>query len=98
VGYSLYRAVDLHLKGELPYGTTEALGIAEGGVGLAYNDIYFDNTPENILDLIDAVELAVDAGEITIISNFGEEAYAVGTACADMPETSFDPSMYMTAE
>jgi basic membrane protein A len=34
VGFSLYRAVDLHLKGELPYGTEEQLGIVEGGIGL----------------------------------------------------------------
>ncbi|MBN1562577.1 MAG: BMP family ABC transporter substrate-binding protein [Anaerolineae bacterium] len=95
VGFSLYRAVDLHLKGELVYGAEEQLGIAEGGVGLAYNDIYFDNTPEYILDLIDAVEMAVDEGDISIISAFGDDAYAVGTACADMPEAAFDASMYL---
>ena len=37
VGDSLYRAIKLHLDGTLPYGQAEALGIAEGGVGLAYN-------------------------------------------------------------
>jgi basic membrane protein A len=94
VDFSLYRAVDLFVKGELPMGEEEKLGIAEGGVGLAYNDIYFDNTPEYILDLIDAVELAVDAGDISIISAFGDDVYEVGTPCADMPAADFDASMY----
>jgi basic membrane protein A len=95
VDNSLYRAIDLHLKGELPYGEAEALGIAEGGVGLAYNDIYFDNTPEYVLDLIDAVEAAVDEGEISIVTAFGEGAIPVGTPCSEMPETEFDAAMYL---
>ena len=64
VDYSLYRAVDMYLNDELPLGTIESIGIAEGGVGLADNDIYYDNTPENVLDLIDAVTEAVEAGDI----------------------------------
>jgi len=95
VDNSLYRAVDLHLKGELPYGTVEAIGIAEGGVGLARNDIYYDNTPEAILDLVDAAEEAVLSGEITVNTAYGEGAVPVGVPCSEMPETEFDPSMYL---
>src|SRR5690606_8975029 len=96
VDNSLYRAIDLHLKGELPYGQAEVLGIAEGGVGLAENDIYEDNTPEWILDLVDAVADAVDDGEITIISVLDEENPAsVGMSCDEMPETDFDVSEYL---
>lgn len=95
VDNSLYRAVDLHLKGELPYGTVEAIGIAEGGVGLARNDIYYDSTPEAILDLVDAAEEAVLNGEITVITAYGEGAVPVGVPCAEMPETEFDPSAYL---
>ncbi len=95
VDNSLFRAVDLHIKGELPYGEAEVLGIAEGGVGVAYNDIFFDSTPDNILDLIDAVEVAVDEGKISIVSAFGDDPYSVGTACSDMPEVDFDASMYL---
>src|SRR5690554_1987140 len=96
VDNSLYRAVDLHLQGELPYGEAEVLGIAEGGVGLAENDIYEDNTPEWILDLVDAVADAVDDGEITIISVLDEENPAsVGMSCDEMPETDFDVSEYL---
>lgn len=101
VGNSLFRAVDLHLAGELPYGEAEVLGIAEEGVGLAYNDIYYDNTPENILDLIDAVEEAVLNGEITMVTVFedrldlGYELATVGQGCDAMPAVDFDAAMYL---
>lgn len=96
VDNSLYRAVNLHLDGELPYGEAEALGIAEDGVGLIFNDIYYDNTPENILDLMDAVMAAVEDGEIADINSvFGDNAVSVGLGCDEMPEVMFDASMYL---
>jgi basic membrane protein A len=95
VDYSLYRAVDLFINGELPLGEAETIGIAEGGVSLSENDIYYDSTPEKILDLIDAVTAAVENGDITINSAFGDNAVSVGVPCSDMPATDFDPSMYL---
>lgn len=101
VDNSLYRAIDLFMKGELVFGQAEVLGIAEGGVGLAQNDIYFDNTPENILDLIDAVTEAVLNGEITINTVFedrldlGYNLAEVGQPCSEMPATDFDASEYL---
>ncbi len=95
VGESLYRSVDLMLKGELPFGTTDILGITEGGIGLAYNDIYYDSTPENVLDLIDAVQEAVDNGDVSIVSVFDAEPATVGMGCDKMPATNFDASMYL---
>lgn len=101
VDNSLYRAVDLFLQDELPFGEAEVLGIAEGGVGLAENDIYEENTPEWILDLIDAVTDAVDEGEITIVTVFEDRVdlgYAlgsVGQGCEAMPETDFDVSEFL---
>ena len=62
VDNSLYRGIGLYLDGKLPIGKREGLGIAEGGVGLAYNEIYFENTPNNIQSLIKAVEKALNAG------------------------------------
>ncbi len=95
VDNSLYRAVDLHIKGELPYGTIEFLGIAEGGVSLSDNDIFEDNTPEEVLDLMEAVSEAVDAGEIPIISAFGDEAVTTAITCAEMPEIEFDITEFL---
>jgi basic membrane protein A len=101
VDNSLFRAVDLFLKGELPFGEAEVLGIAEGGVGLAYNDFYYDSTPENILDLIEAVEEAVLEGQIVVNTVFedrvalGYGLATVGQGCEAMPETDFDASLFL---
>jgi basic membrane protein A len=95
VDNSLYRAVDLHLAGELPYGQAEALGVAEGGVGVADNDIYYESTPEAILDLMDAVAEAMANGEIPISTFYGDNAVPVGLPCDQMPETEFDAVSYL---
>lgn len=95
VDNSLYRAMELYLAGELPIGSAETLGIAEGGVGLAYNDIYFDSTPESVQNLIAAVEEAVIAGDIEVVSVFSEEPATVGMGCEAMPETTFDVEAMM---
>ena len=102
VDYSLYRAVDLLLNGELPLGEAETIGIAEGGVSLSENDIYYDSTPETILDLIDAVTSAVENGDITVNTVFADRVDlgynlvdGIGVPCSDMPATDFDPSMYL---
>lgn len=101
VDNSLYRAVDLFLKDELPFGESEVLGIAEGGVGLAENDIYEDNSPEWVLDLVDAAADAVDEGTITIVTVFEDRVdlgyilATVGQGCEAMPETDFDVSEFL---
>lgn len=66
VGDSLYRAIKLHLDGTLPYGQAEALGIAEGGVGLAYNQIYEENTPQAVKDKIAQAQKDVTDGKIVV--------------------------------
>ncbi|HYO88188.1 MAG TPA: BMP family ABC transporter substrate-binding protein [Candidatus Limnocylindrales bacterium] len=95
VDNSLFRAFELYQAGELPLGMEEALGLAEGGVSLSVNDIYLEATPQNVQDLVSAITEAVNAGEITIVSAFGDEAIAPGTACADMPEVTFDVSEFL---
>ncbi len=91
----LYRALELYIEGELVLGEAEALGIPEGGIALAYNEIYDASTPEDIKALITAVEEAVTEGEITINTVFGEDAATVGMGCDAMPEVDFDISEYM---
>ena len=70
VDNSLFRALDLHLKGELPYGEIESLGIAEGGVGLARNKFYDSTTPDDVKKLVDEAEQKVINGEITVVTAF----------------------------
>ena len=87
VDNSIFRAITLHLDGELPYGSSESLGIPEGGVGLAKNEFYDMATSDDIKAMVEAAEAAVVAGEIEVQTVFTSEDMmaAVGTACADMP-------------
>ncbi len=87
VDNSIFRAVTLHLDGMLPYGSSESLGIPEGGVGLAKNDFYDMSTPDDIKAMVEAAEAAVVNGDIHVQTVFTSEDMmaAVGTACADMP-------------
>ncbi len=86
VDNSIFRAVTLHLEGELPYGSSESLGIPEGGVGLAKNEFYDMATSEDIKAMVEAAEAAVVNGDIDVQTVFTSEDMmaAVGTACADM--------------
>lgn len=59
VDASLLRAFELYEAGELPLGTAEALGLAEGGVSLSDNEFYQAATPQNVQDLVAAVTEAV---------------------------------------
>ena len=70
VDNSLFRALQLHLEGALPYGEIEALGIAEGGVGLARNEYYENSTPDEVKALVDEAEQKVLSGEITVETAF----------------------------
>ncbi|MCY4062027.1 MAG: BMP family ABC transporter substrate-binding protein [Chloroflexi bacterium] len=87
VDNSIFRAITLHLDGELPYGSSESLGIPEGGVGLAKNEFYDMATSDDIKAMVEAAEAAVVAGDIEVQTVFTSEDMmaAVGTACADMP-------------
>jgi len=70
VDNSLYRALDLHLKGQLKYGQKEALGLAEGGIGLARNKFYDKSTPDEVKKLVDAAEQKIIKGEIKVDTAF----------------------------
>ena len=86
VDNSIFRAITLHLDGELPYGSAESLGIPEGGVGLAKNEFYDASTPDDIKAMVEAAEAAVVNGDIEVQTVFTSEDMmaSVGTACADM--------------
>lgn len=87
VDNSIFRAITNHLDGTLPYGSSESLGIPEGGVGLAKNDFYDMATSDDIKAMVEAAEAAVVNGDIEVQTVFTSEDMmaAVGTACADMP-------------
>ena len=70
VDNSLFRAIQLHLEGTLPYGQVEYLGIAEGGVGIARNKFYEEKTPAEVKTLVDEAEQKILDGEITVETAF----------------------------
>ena len=70
VDNSLYRAIDLHMKGQLPYGQVESLGIAEGGVGLARNKFYDQETPAEVKTMVDEAEKKILDGETKVDTAF----------------------------
>ena len=95
VDNSLVRAFEMYQDGSLPLGAEEVIGIPELGVGLAVNEIYDEATPQEIKDLLVAVEEAVVNGDIVVNSAFGDDQVAPGLGCANMPETTFDVSEYL---
>ncbi len=71
VGNSLVRAVSLDQEGKLTWGTFESLGLAESGVGIAKNEYYETNLPQDIKDAVTAAEAEVAAGKITVTTALG---------------------------
>ncbi|WP_239616397.1 BMP family lipoprotein [Cohnella mopanensis] len=69
VDQSVFRALELLAKGELPLGSGEVLGIKEGGVGLAKDDLYEKNVPQSIRDKMKEIEDKLAKGEITVKSS-----------------------------
>jgi len=66
VDNSMFRFFEMYLAGTVPWGTNETLGIAEGGVGLAYNKFYDEYTPQDVKDKLAAVQEQVTNGEIEV--------------------------------
>ncbi len=70
VDNGVYRAIELHLKGELPYGEVEFLGLTDSAVGIARNDYYKEITPISIQEKMDEIEAKIASGEIDVMSAF----------------------------
>lgn len=68
VGQSLYLALERYLNDDIPWGTSEVMGLEEGTVGLAKNEIYEKTIPQEIKDQIDEIEQKVISGEIEVKS------------------------------
>lgn len=71
VDVSIFRGLKLHLEGKLKYGQAEALGIAEGGVGVADNKYYRELVPEQFRNRIKELEQKILKGEIKVSTAYG---------------------------
>lgn len=70
VDISLLQAVKAAQEGNLAWGTSVSVGIAENCIGLADNDIYQSIVPQKTRDLIDQYTKEIKDGSITVKSAF----------------------------
>ncbi len=70
VDNSLYRAMKMYIEGTLKFGAMEALGVAEGGVGLARNSIFDAATSAEVKAKIEQAEKDLLAGKIKVDTVF----------------------------
>ncbi|WP_432662404.1 BMP family ABC transporter substrate-binding protein [Wukongibacter baidiensis] len=71
VGNSLKRAVELNEEEKLPWGDFESLGVIEGGAGIAINEYYEKNVPDDIKAKVAKEKERVEAGGVDITSALG---------------------------
>ncbi len=71
VGASLKRAVDLNETDEVPWGSSETVGLNEGSVGIARNEFFDSLVPADVLPLLDSAETAIRNGSVVVDSAFG---------------------------
>jgi basic membrane protein A and related proteins len=71
VDLSIYRAIELHLAGELGYGEAEVLGIEQGGVGLAENERYLEFVPDQFRTRVQELAAQVTSGQIVVDTALG---------------------------
>ncbi|WP_108668553.1 BMP family lipoprotein [Euzebya rosea] len=72
VDVSLAAAIGDFAAGDLAFGTTEVYGLANGGVGLATDELYEDHVPADIRERIEEITQELLAGEITVESILGQ--------------------------
>lgn len=71
VDQSLLRTGKMQGEGTVPYGDFESLGIKEGGSGIAINEYYEKNVPEDIRQQVTAAEEEVVSGKVKVTSALG---------------------------
>lgn len=72
VGESLVRMAKMEMEGTVPYGTYEDLGIAEDGAGIADNDYFQKNVPDEIKTEINNKKQEVLGGGVDIPTALGD--------------------------
>ena len=72
VDNSLYRAIKGTLDGSITYGAAEALGIKEGGIGIADNENFVKVVPADVRAKIKSLEQQILSGKIKVGTAFGQ--------------------------
>ena len=76
----VYSCIKRHVEGNLPYGTTEALGLKEGMVSIAKNENYEALVPEEIQEFMENLEKKIVNGEVVVGTNIGAEISVIEDA------------------
>lgn len=71
VGDVLFNSVKLHQEDKLPLGTAEQLGVKEGAVGLAKNDVFTSSMKPETIAALEEIEQKIVAGEIEVSTAIG---------------------------
>ena len=72
VGDSLVRMAEMEEEGTVPYGKCEFLGLKENGAGLADNEYFQKNVPDEIKKTIEEKKQEVLDGKIEIPTALGD--------------------------
>ncbi|HBG39278.1 MAG TPA: BMP family ABC transporter substrate-binding protein [Clostridiaceae bacterium] len=71
VDNSIVRAIDKYIKGELEFGKCEVLGLKEECVGLAENEFFNKNVPEDVRKQLKDLSDKIVSGEIKVDTGLG---------------------------
>lgn len=74
---AIYRVIKMMIEGNVPWGTSEALGMEEGCVGIAKNEIYEKMVTEEVRNLVAEAEEKIASGEIVVGTAYGMETDAI---------------------
>jgi basic membrane protein A len=77
VDVSLLRAADMLMAGTLPLGHKEALGLAQGAVGLVENAVYERLVPAAVRARVDQAKADIVAGRTVVPTSFGQPTGAI---------------------
>ena len=70
VGVGVARAIKLDMNGELEFGISESLGLAEGVVGLLDDDHYREMVPEDVREQVQELSDRIASGEIEVLTSY----------------------------
>lgn len=74
---AIYRVITMMMENNVPWGTSEKLGMKEGCVGLAKNDIYECVVTEEVRNMVEKAEQKISSGEIVVGTAYGMETDAI---------------------
>ena len=73
VGESLYLSVEKAAEDKLAFGEAEVLGLKDGVVGIAENDIYKKEVPEDVQKKVEDAKQDILGGKVTVDTAYGME-------------------------